>query len=316
MFQVVPLGTGSAIPTRHRGLSGTAVWREGRLLLFDCGEGTQFRLLAAGLNRSRLDAVFVTHLHGDHFFGLPGLLTSLALFGRERALTVVGPAGLQEALTALPGLDGGALGFPIRWVALEEGFDHALVYETPELAVEARPLDHRVFAAGYRLEEKPRPGKLDAEAARTAGVREGRHFEALKRREPVTLADGTAVRPEGLVGPERPGASFAYCLDTQPCEGGRRLAEGAALLMHEATFTEDLRAQANQTGHSTARGAAEVAREAGAEYLLLTHFSARYADAAPLVEEARAVFPNTEAAEELRRYDVRASESVQEASGG
>ncbi|MDX1418536.1 MAG: ribonuclease Z [Rubricoccaceae bacterium] len=304
MFDVVPLGTGSAIPTRHRGLSATAVWRDGRLFLFDCGEGTQFRLLDAGLNRSRLDAVFVTHFHGDHLYGLPGMITTLALLERTRPLTVVGPAGIEGIVRGVPGLSRDWLPFDIRWVELEEGVEHAVVYEGDGLTVEARPLDHRVFAVGYRLEEAPRPGRLDAEAARAAGVTEGPHFAALKRGEPVTLAYGTVVQPEGLVGPERPGASFAYCLDTAPCDGARRLAEGATLLLHEATFAEALREQAAQTGHSTARDAATTARDAGAERLLLTHFSARYPDPSPLVEEARAVFPNTDAAEELRRYAV------------
>ena len=316
MFTVVPLGTGSAIPTRHRGLSATAVWREGRLLLFDCGEGTQFRLLEAGLNRARLDAVFVTHFHGDHLYGLPGLITTLALLDRAHPLTIVGPVGIEDIVRGIPGLARDWLPFAIRWVELEEGFGHAVVYEDDALTVEARPLDHRVFAAGYRLTEKPRPGRLDAGAARAAGVREGPLFAALKRGEAVTLADGAVVRPDGLVGPERPGASFAYCLDTRPCAGGRQLAEGATLLLHEATFGDEHADQARETGHSTAREAAEVARDAGAERLLLTHFSARYTDPAPLVAEARAVFPNTDAAEELRRYDVRASESVQQESGG
>jgi ribonuclease Z len=304
MFEVVPLGTGSAVPTRHRGLSGTAVRREGRLFLFDCGEGTQFRLLDAGLNRSRLDAVFVTHLHGDHFYGLPGLLTTLALLERKAPLTIAGPAGLREVLHGIPGLVDDALPYAIRWAALAEGFDHAVVYEDAALTVEARPLDHRVFTAGYRLQERARPGRLDAEAARVAGLTEGGQFARLKRGEPVTLADGTVVRPEGLVGPERPGASFAYCLDTRPCEGARKLAEGATLLLHEATFAEAHRAQAAQTAHATAGDAARTARDAGAARLLITHFSARYPDPAPLVEEARAVFPNTDAAVELRRYPV------------
>ena len=304
MFEVIPLGTGSAIPTRRRGLSGTAVWRDGRLLLFDCGEGTQLRLLEAGLNRARLDAVFVTHFHGDHLYGLPGLVTTLGLLGRTRPLTVVGPEGIADIVHGVPGLSADWLSFEIHWMELAEGFGHAVVYETPGLTVEARPLDHRVFAAGYRLQEKARPGTLDAAAARAAGLTEGRQFARLKRGEPVTLADGTVVRPEGLVGPERPGASFAYCLDTMPCEGARRLAEEATLLLHEATFAEELRDQARKTGHSTARDAAVTACDAGAERLLLTHFSARYADPAPLVEEARAVFPNTDAAEELRRYVV------------
>ncbi len=304
MFEVIPLGTGAAIPTRHRHLSACALRREGRLFLFDGGEGTQHRLLEAGLNRSRLEAVFVTHLHGDHLFGLPGLLTTLALLERTRPLTVAGPPGIERVLSGLPGLARSDLPFEVRWVELAEGFTHRIVYETDDVTVEARPLDHRVVCAGYRFEEKPRLGSIDGEAARAAGVTEGWQYEALKRRETVTLADGTRLGPAGLVGPERPGAAFAYVLDTRPCEGGRLLARGADLLVHEATFTHDLHASAERTGHSTAREAAEVAAHAGARRLLLTHISARYADPAPLVAEARAVFPDADAAEELRRYEV------------
>lgn len=308
MFEVVPLGTGSALPTRDRHLSSTAVHREGRLTLFDCGEGTQHQLLRAGLLRSTLDAVFITHLHGDHLFGLPGLLTTLALLERADPLALVGPVGLRDGLTTLPGLKPDGLPFEIGWYEWEEGFDHAVVFEDEALTVEARPIDHRVPCAGYRLQEKARPGHLDGAGAREAGVTEGRHFEALKRGEDVTLADGTFVRSEGLVGPERPGAVFAYVLDTRPCAAGVELARGADLLVHEATFTDAHAERAAEVGHSTAREAAEVAREAGAERLLLTHFSARYTDPAALVAEAREVFPNTDAAEELRRYTVRRPE--------
>ena len=304
MFDVIPLGTGAAIPTRSRGLSGTAVWREGRLLLFDCGEGTQFRLLEAGVKLSRLDAVFITHFHGDHLYGLPGLLTTLALYERKDDMTVVGPAGIEHIVTGVPGLSRDWLPFRIHWVELDDGFQHEEVFETDSVTVEARPLKHRVFAAGYRLEEKTRPGNLNGEAARAAGLTKGQQFAQLKRGETVVLADGTEVRPEGLVGPERPGAVFAYCLDTEPCDGARALAARADLLIHEATFAEDLADKAAETGHSTARQAAAVARDAGAHQLLLTHFSARYPDDTPLVEEARTLFPNTAAAEELRRYTV------------
>ncbi len=302
--EIVPLGTGSALPTRHRHLAAFALRREGRTLLFDCGEGTQRRLLDAGLSRGRLDAVFITHLHGDHLYGLPGLVTTLALLNRQEPLTLVGPASLEAFLRAVPGLTGDWLPFELRFVGLEEGFGHAVVYEDDGCTVEARPLDHRVFAAGFRYAERPRPGKVDGERARAAGLTEGWQFEALKRREPVTLADGTVLDPEAFVGPERAGAVFAYVSDTAPCEGGRRLAAGADLVVHEATFAEALRERAAETGHSTARQAAETARDAGARRLLLTHFSARYADPEALVAEARAVFPNSGAAEELRRYTL------------
>jgi ribonuclease Z len=300
--EIIPLGTASAIPTRTRHLSGCALRREGHALLFDCGEGTQYQLLKGGLNRSRLDAVFITHVHGDHLYGLPGLLATLALMNREAPLTLVGPAGLEAILAALPGLERERRSFELRFVELEEGFGHRVVFETDDFTVEARELAHRIFAAGFRFEEKARPGRVDAAKARAAGLTEGGQFEALKRREAVTLADGRVVEPEGLVGPERPGASFAYVLDTRPSDGGRALARGADLVLHEATFAHALLARAVETGHSTAREAAEVARDAGAKKLLLTHFSSRYAEPDALVEEARRLFPNTDAAEELRRY--------------
>ena len=305
MFEVVPLGTGSALPTKTRHLAGTLVRREGRMVLFDCGEGTQLQLVRGGLTRGRLDAICITHLHGDHLYGLPGLVTTLALLERTDPLTIVGPEGLADVMAAMPGLRNDWLSFDVTYRELAEGFEHEVVYEDDEVTVEARPLEHRVFCAGFRYQEKTRPGSIDGDAARAAGVSEGWQFEALKQHEAVTLADGTIVEPDGLVGPPRPGGAFAYVLDTVPCEGGRRLAEGADLVMHEATFDEAHAQRAADVGHSTARQAAEVARDAGAQSLLLTHFSARYTDPSGLVAEAREVFPATEAAEELQRYEVR-----------
>ncbi len=305
MFEVVPLGTGSAMPTATRHLAGTLVRREGRSVLFDCGEGTQLQLVRGGLTRGRLDAICITHLHGDHLYGLPGLVTTLALLERTDPLTIVGPEGLADVMRAMPGLRNEWLPFEVTYRELSEGFEHEVVYEDEAVTVEARPIEHRVFCAGFRYQERTRPGSLDGAAARAAGISEGWQFEALKRREAVTLDDGTVVVPDGLVGPPRPGGAFAYVLDTVPCENGRQLAQGADLLMHEATFDDAHAPRAAAVGHSTARQAAEVARDAGAERLLLTHFSARYTDTSALVAEAREVFPATEAAEELERYEVR-----------
>lgn len=305
MFDVVPLGTGSALPTKTRHLAGTLVRREGRMVLFDCGEGTQLQLVRGGLTRGRLDAICITHLHGDHLYGLPGLVTTLALLERTDPLTIVGPEGLADVMGAMPGLRRDWLPFELVYRELAEGFEHETVYEDEHVTVEARPLEHRVFCAGFRYQERTRPGSIDGEAARAAGISEGWQFEALKRREAVTLEDGTVVQPDGLVGPPRPGAAFAYVLDTVPCAGGRQLAERADLVMHEATFDDDHAQRAADVGHSTARQAAEVARDAGAERLLLTHFSARYTDTSGLVAEAREAFPATEAAQELERYEVR-----------
>ena len=300
--EIIPLGTASAIPTKTRHLSAVALRRQGRMLLFDCGEGTQRQLLRAGLNRARLDGVFITHFHGDHFYGLMGMLSTLGLLEREEPLTVVGPAGIEEIVSALPGLASGWLPYPIRYVELAEDFEHRTVLETDEYVVEARPLEHRTFCAGFRFAEKPRAGHLDAEAAKARGVTEHAHFRQLKRGEAVTLENGAVVQPGAVVGPERPGISFAYVVDTRPCAGGRQLAEDVDLLYHEATFCDDMQKRAKDTGHTTAREAATLAAEADAARLLLGHFSARYDTPEPLAREAQAVFPNAEAAEELRRY--------------
>ncbi|ARA94901.1 ribonuclease Z [Rhodothermaceae bacterium RA] len=301
---VIPLGTAGALPTRDRHLPAVAVERAGVSVLFDCGEGTQRRLLAAGLKPPRLRAVCITHLHGDHVFGLPGLLSTLGLLDRSEPLVVAGPEGIARLVRGLPGLGEGELPYPIRFVELPDAFDAAVVLEADAYRIVARPLAHRVPAVGYRFEEKPRPGHLDVEWARALGVTDYRHYRALKAGEAVTLPDGRVVPPEAVVGPPRPGVSFAYVTDTMPCEGGIALARAATLLYHEATFLHDLQELALARGHSTAREAAEVARAAGARRLLLGHFSARYRTPDALVAEARQVFQNTEAAVELKRYDL------------
>ena len=297
--EVTVLGTGSAVPTEHRHLSGTVLRREGHVLLFDCGEGTQLQVARAPVSHAALEAVFITHLHGDHVYGLPGVLTTLALLGREAPLRIVGPEGLGRFLRATPGADPARLPYRVDLTELAPGLARETVHESEAFTVEARPIEHRVFCVGYRYQERTRPGRLDAAAAQAAGVAPGPAYDALKRGETVRGADGAAVGPEGLVGPPRPGVGVAYVLDTRPCSGGRALAAGADLLIHEATFGHALAARAAETGHSTARQAAEVARDAGAARLRITHFSARYGSPDALVAEAREVFAATDAAVEL-----------------
>ena len=310
---LVPLGTASAIPMHGRHLSGMALERKGRVLLFDCGEGAQYQFLKAGLKRSRIDAIFITHFHGDHFYGLLGLVSTMGLLNREAPLTIVAPRGLDQMLSVVPGVEPRRLPFPVETVEVEEGFGKQVVFEDDEFTVTARPLEHRTFAMGFRFEEATRPGHLQPEKARALGAAEHAHFRRLKAGTPVTLSDGTTVRPEQVLGPERPGLTVAYVSDTRPCEGGRLLGQDADLLYHEATFGSEYQSRAVETGHTTAREAATVAKDAGAKSLLIGHFSARYADPAPLVNEARAIFPNTQAAEELNRYELDPREKWEEA---
>jgi ribonuclease Z len=280
------------------------VERKGRILLFDCGEGTQYRLMHADLSRARIDAIFVTHLHGDHCYGLPGLLSTMALQQRRDPVTMVLPDGAQAMLEGIPGADPAELPFPVEIREVGDGLTEALVYEADELTVTARPLRHRCFAMGFRLQERDRPGRFHPERARALGVPEGPAFARLQGGAAVTLDDGTTVRPGQVLGPPRSGISVAYVTDTRPCEDGRALAADVDLLYHDATFADALHERAVETGHSTAREAATVAREAGARRLLLGHISARYGDTAPLAVEARSVFPQVEVAEELYRYEL------------
>lgn len=313
---VIPLGTAAALPTASRHLSALALERKGRVLLFDCGEGTQYRLLDAGLARVRVDAIFITHLHGDHCYGLPGLLSTLGLQQRRAPVTLVLPPGGRSMLTATPGGDPEGFPFPLRVREMGVDLSHTVVYETDEATVAARPLLHRGFAMGFRFEERERPGRFDPEQARALGVPEGPAFGRLQEGTPVTTADGTTVEPEQVLGPPRPGTSVAYVTDTRPCDGGRALADDADLLYHDATFADDHQERADTTGHSTARQAATVARDAGARRLLLGHRSARYADPAPMRRQARSVFPGAEVAEELRRYTLDPRDKEPKPSAG
>jgi len=307
-LKIIPLGTSSGKPTLARNVSGLAVVGEGEWWLFDCGEGTQMRIARAGLSAHRLAGIFITHLHGDHFNGLPGLLSTMGLDQRERGLVLAGPPGMREYLETLQRLKILFVSYPLQ--LLERGAvafaddPQALVYESARYTVVARPLDHRIYALGYRVAERTRPGRFDLARARALGIPEGPLYGQLQSGSEVLLPGGRVVRSEEVLGPPRPGKAVAYCLDTRPCANAIALARGADWLIHEATYADELREEARQYGHSTARQAAVTAREAGARNLLLTHFSSRYPDATPLLEEARAVFPATAMAEDLMELDV------------
>jgi ribonuclease Z len=297
---IVPLGVASATPTVTRHLSSTALWREGSVYLFDCGENTQMRMLQGGLKRSQIDCIFLSHFDTDHYSGLIGLLSTLQLQRRNKPLTLVGPSGLQEYVEWNFNFAEVELHFEINYVELEEGFEEERVVDEEEFYVEARPLNHSRFCIGYRFQEKDRPGKVDAQKAQEQGISEDWHYKDLKDGKDVELDDGTVVKSMDIVGHPRPGDSFAYVTDTRYCPNAVKLAKNTNILIHEATFTDSLSDKAEETGHSTAKIAARVANEAKTKLLVITHFSARYNNEYVLLREARDDFFPAWIATELR----------------
>ena len=301
-MEVVFLGTGSAVPTRTRNVTSVALRlpERGETWLFDCGEGTQHQLMRSPVRSGTLTRLFVTHLHGDHVFGLLGLLTSLSLAGDLPGLDLHGPDGLERFVRDALAVTETHLSYPLRVHAVTEG----LVHEDRWHRVTCARLRHVVPAFGYRVEEREQPGALDAARARALGVPNGPLLGRLKAGEDVALEDGRVVRGAELVGPPRAGRSFAFCTDTTFCEGAVALARGVDLLVHESTYSTADAERLPERLHATPAMAAEVARRAGARRLVLTHFSSRYLDVAPLLEEARALFPETVAAEDLMAVPV------------
>jgi ribonuclease Z len=309
-------GTAGSVPTARRGLPATLLRRGGDRLLFDCGEGTQRQLLRT-VGLPDMQTVFLTHHHADHWLGLPGMLKSFELRDRQAPLTVYGPPGTVALMRAMR-IVYGRLGYPFEVVDLEAG--DAVEYDGYEVA----PFNvrHRGRAFGYAIVEQPRPGRFDAELATSLGVQFGPDFGRLQRGEVVN-----GVRPEQVVGPERAGRKVVLSGDTSPSEMLAVAAHEADVLVHEATFTDEERERALQTGHSTARQAAELAREADVRLLVLTHVSTRYAGG-EIRDEARAIFERTEVPRdfdtvevpfpekgdpELRRYEPQQARPAQQA---
>ncbi len=297
---IIPLGVASATPTATRHLPSVALWREGSICLFDCGENTQMRMLQAGLKRSKVDNIFLSHLDVDHISGLIGLLSTLQLQRRDKPLTIAGPKGIREYVEWNLTFSNVDLDFEIEYVELEEDFKGGRVVDEEEFYIEAMPLKHHKFCLGYRFQEKDKPGKVDAEKAEALGISEDWQYKELKAGNDVELEDGTVIESNEIVGHPRPGDSFAYITDTRYSPNAVKLAMNTNILMHEATFSEELTEKAAETGHSTAIDAARVANEAQTKLLVITHFSARYTNPFVLLREARKDFFPAWLATELR----------------
>jgi ribonuclease Z len=292
-LDVLFLGTAGSAPTAGRGLPATLVRRGGDRLLFDCGEGTQRQLLRS-IGLVDLETVFITHFHADHFLGLPGMLKTFSLRGREAPLTVYGPPGLEVLFEALRGLVGRTT-YPLHLVELAANDE----VRGDDYRVAAFEVDHRIRPAyGYALVEDERPGRFDADRARELGVDEGPDFGRLQRGEPVG-----DVRPEDVLGETRPGRKLVLSGDTAPCEMTRVVAHGADVLVHEATFADEEADRARETAHTTAREAATLAAEAEVGLLALTHVSPRHPPGV-LRAEAREVFERTVVPRDFDRIEL------------
>ena len=314
-MQVTFLGTSSGVPTRARNVSAVALRlpQRAEMWLFDCGEGTQHQFLRSDLRLSQLRRIFITHMHGDHVFGLPGLLASLGLSGNSNeGIDLYGPDPLEGFLHGALRNSSTRIGYPLQVhrsrPAAETG---ALLYEDDELLVRCTPLTHRVPAYAYRVEQKPLAGRFDVAKAKDLGIPPGPIYAQLKRGESVELDDGRVIDGRDLCGPDREGVSIVYCTDTVFSEAAVNLARGADLLIHESTFAHEEAEMAFQKQHSTSTMAAQTAAEAGVGRLALTHLSPRYAPgnsvtADDLLAEAQAIFPNTVLARDFMQLDVTA----------
>ena len=290
------LGCGSALPTTKHNPSAQALTLRGKVYLVDCGEGTQLQIRRQGLHFGRIHTIFISHLHGDHCFGLPGLLSTLSMLGRTGELHIHGPEGLTEYIDAHRKSFLAECSYEI--ITHEHDYRKSeVIHEDPSLCVRSLPLSHRIPTMGFLFEERCAARHLDKPAVDFYQVPRC-CYPAILLGESYTAQDGSIIPNNRLTKPGRIPRRYAYCSDTEYFPNLIEQVRGVDLLYHEATFGEDLRARLATTAHSTARDAATIALKAEVKRLLIGHYSSRYTDVTPLLDEARSVFPNTTAAQE------------------
>ncbi|MEH7095113.1 ribonuclease Z [Neobacillus vireti] len=299
------LGTGAGMPAKLRNVTSIALKlleERGSVWLFDAGEATQHQILHTSIKPRRIEKIFITHLHGDHIYGLPGLLSSRSFQGGETGVTVYGPKGIKEYLQVSLSLSQTYLKYPLTVTEISEG----IIFEDEQFKVEARRLDHGIPSYGYRIVERDRPGTLLADKLKEAGVQPGPIFRKIKNGEIVTLEDGRVIEPDKFLGPSQKGRIVTILGDTRYCENSRWLAQDADFLVHEATFAKGEEQLASDYFHSTTRQAAEIAKLASCQQLCLTHISSRYDRQAwlELVDEAQEIFPQTVIAEDFKEFNI------------
>ncbi|MGQ9538546.1 MAG: ribonuclease Z [Candidatus Bathycorpusculaceae bacterium] len=304
-LKVVFLGTAGSVPTPKRSLPAILVKRKGEQIMFDCGEGVQKQMIIAGASFHRKTKIFITHMHGDHVLGLPGLIQTMALMNRDKKLEVYGPMGICKFVDCIRETVQFGLTFPIE---INEVEGAGTVCNEQEYTVQAVWANHLTSSLAYALVEKPRPGKFHLEKAEALGVPEGPLWGQLQRGKAVKLSNGRVVKPEDVLGPPRRGRKVVYTGDTRPFDGLAEFAANADLLIHDATLDDELAERAEEDGHSTPSQAAEIAKRAKVKKLVLTHISARYKNTAKLLKQAKKIFENTFVAEDFLEIEIPLSD--------
>ncbi|KEK26076.1 ribonuclease Z [Bacillus gaemokensis] len=305
-MEFVFLGTGAGVPSKGRNVSAIALQlleERGETWLFDCGEATQHQILHTSVRPRRIEKIFITHLHGDHIFGLPGLLGSRSFQGGTTPLTVYGPKGIKQFIEVALSVSTTHVKYPLEIVEITE---EGTVFEDKQFCVETKRLSHGIECFGYRIVEKDIQGHLLVEKLLEVGVKPGPIFKRLKDGETVKLDDGRVLHGKDFIGPPQKGRIITILGDTRYCEASSQLAQDADVLVHEATFAAEDEEQAHDYFHSTTEQAARIALKANVKRLILTHISSRYQGDTykELLEEAQALFVNTEIAMDLKRFDV------------
>ncbi len=312
-MQVTFLGTSSGVPTLTRNVSAMVLKppQRSELWLFDCGEGTQHQFIRSNLKLSQIKKIFITHMHGDHIYGLPGLLASIGLAGSSSGIEIYGPGPLKNFIDSCLYSSSSRLAYPLKFHKVENAaINKETLYEDSDLEVKTAPLKHRIPSFAYRVNQKTRPGRFNIEKAKSNKIPPGPVYAALQRGEEVRLEDGRIFSGKEFCGPPRPGVSMVYCTDTVYTESAIGISREADLLIHESTYSHKESDMAFERGHSTATMAAEIAAKANVNQLILTHLSPRYTpgnETSPndLLNEAKAIFANTQLAKDFLQIDVK-----------
>ncbi|MBA3924918.1 ribonuclease Z [Listeria rustica] len=304
-MELIFLGTGAGVPSKGRNVTAIALTmlnERNSIWLFDCGEATQHQILRSSIRLSKLEKIFITHLHGDHIFGLPGLLSSRSFQGGDTELTVYGPAGIASYIRTSLAVSGTHLKYPLEIVEI----DGEVVFEDAAFKVVCRELDHGILSYGYRIEEADKAGSLDAGALSALGVKPGPIFKELKEGKTVVLENGEVVDGSQFIGPAKKGRIIAIFGDTRATGNELVIADQADVIVHEATFGAEMGDMAGEYMHSTTLEAANLAKKANAKRLIITHISSRYSreDNRELVSECQTIFPNTEIATDFAIFEL------------